>query len=103
MENKISENNIEAFTYEIAGQSGWKRFLKKVVRKLSLWLIQPIGDRQNSFNRQASAQIGELCVKYDRLLQTMQIQDETLKQFQEECRRLTGVVDSMEQIGRAHV
>lgn len=96
MENKISENNIEAFTYEIAGQSGWKRFLKKVVRKLSLWLIQPIGDRQNSFNRQASAQIGELCVKYDRLLQTMQIQDETLKQFQEECRRLTGVVDSME-------
>ncbi len=60
MKNMIDEKNIESFTYNIGNRTGIKLLVKKIVRKLSFWLLQPIGDKQNAFNQQVYTQMQEI-------------------------------------------
>lgn len=71
MKNRIDKSNIETFTYEIENQSGLKLFIKKILRKMLLWMIKPIGDRQNELNRQVVSQIEEMYQEHTKAIQDM--------------------------------
>lgn len=60
MKEKIDKRNIEAFTYEIEDQKGLKLFIKKVIRKMILWMLKPIGEKQNDLNRQFYVQTKDM-------------------------------------------
>lgn len=66
MKNRIDRNSLETFTYEIENQGKLKVFVKKAVRKLSWWLLKPIGDKQNSLNHKLYDQIEEICNEHEK-------------------------------------
>ena len=42
MKNRIDKRYIESFTYELGNQSGLRKLIKKVIKKMFLWFIKPI-------------------------------------------------------------
>ena len=71
MKNRIDKRYIESFTYELGNQSGLRKLIKKVIKKMVLWFIKPIGDRQNELNRQMFDQIEHMCLEQAKEIQNL--------------------------------